>query len=121
MHKRSSQNKGQPVLSMYASNAKGSVFMHSKIIENHDELIHWMRLVENTYGRSILTDTAIHFVSGTYDDGTTGHMIEICDLDDGIIASSAVSDELVEFANKMNSVVQQQGSQSLATSRAVMH
>lgn len=106
---------------MYASNAKGSVFMHSKIIENHDELIHWMRLVENTYGRSILTDTAIHFVSGTYDDGTTGHMIEICDLDDAIIASSAVSDELVEFANKMNSVVQQQGSQSLATSRAVMH
>ena len=106
---------------MYASNAKGSVFMHAKIIENHDELIHWMRLVENTYGRSILTDTAIHFVSGTYDDGTTGHMIEICDLDDTIIASSAVSDELVTFANKMNNVVQQQGSNSLAASRSVMH
>ncbi|MCG3865507.1 MULTISPECIES: hypothetical protein [unclassified Photobacterium] len=95
--------------------------MNAKIIENHDELMYWMNLVEKEYGHSVLINTSIHFVSGTYEDGTTGHAIEITNDQEELIARSPVSLELMNFANKMQSVVATQGSQSLESRSALLH
>ncbi|WP_318505808.1 hypothetical protein [Photobacterium leiognathi] len=95
--------------------------MNAKVIENHDELMYWINLVEKEYGRSILINTSIHFISGTYEDGTTGHAIEITNAQEELIARSPVSVELMNFANKMQSVVATQGTNSLEKHSAFLH
>ncbi|WP_318456865.1 hypothetical protein [Photobacterium leiognathi] len=95
--------------------------MNAKVIENHDELMYWINLVEKEYGRSILINTSIHFISGTYEDGTTGHAIEITNAKEELIARSPVSVELMNFANKMQSVVATQGANSLEKHSAFLH
>ncbi|WP_318400865.1 hypothetical protein [Photobacterium leiognathi] len=95
--------------------------MNAKVIESHDELMYWINLVEKEYGRSILINTSIHFISGTYEDGTTGHAIEITNAQEELIARSPVSVELMNFANKMQSVVATQGANSLEKHSAFLH
>ncbi|MGD6734950.1 hypothetical protein ACP5PY_00675 [Photobacterium leiognathi subsp. mandapamensis] len=95
--------------------------MNAKVIENHDELMYWINLVEKEYGRSILINTSIHFISGTYENGTTGHAIEITNAQEELIARSPVSVELMNFANKMQSVVATQGANSLEKHSAFLH
>ncbi|WP_318432134.1 hypothetical protein [Photobacterium leiognathi] len=95
--------------------------MNAKVIENHDELVYWINLVEKEYGRSILINTSIHFISGTYEDGTTGHAIEITNAQEELIARSPVSVELMNFANKMQSVVATQGANSLEKHSVFLH
>ncbi|WP_318463298.1 hypothetical protein [Photobacterium leiognathi] len=95
--------------------------MNAKVIENHDELMYWINLVEKEYGRSILINTSIHFISGTYEDGTTGHAIEITNAQEELIARSPVSVELMNFAYKMQSVVTTQGANSLEKHSAFLH
>ncbi|KJF91506.1 hypothetical protein [Photobacterium leiognathi] len=95
--------------------------MNAKVIESHDELMYWINLVEKEYGRSILINTSIHFISGTYEDGTTGHAIEITNAREELIARSPVSVELMNFANKMQSIVANQGVQSLKGNTTQLH
>ncbi|WP_305419716.1 hypothetical protein [Photobacterium leiognathi] len=95
--------------------------MNAKVIESHDELMYWINLVEKEYGRSILINTSIHFISGTYEDGTTGHAIEITNAQEELIARSPVSVELMNFANKMQSVVATQGANSLEKHSVFLH
>ncbi|WP_419205587.1 hypothetical protein [Photobacterium leiognathi] len=95
--------------------------MNAKVIENHDELMYWINLVEKEYGRSILINTSIHFISGTYEDGTIGHAIEITNAQEELIARSPVSVELMNFANKMQSVVATQGANSLEKHSVFLH